>query len=88
MPLGLTYGPQAALYAEMFPAEVRYSGISIGYSLGSILGGAFAAMIAQWIISATGQSWIVGVYVIGMALVSFIAVSLVREPRGASLHAE
>ena len=34
---GLTYGPQAALYAEMFPAGVRYSGISVGYALGSIL---------------------------------------------------
>ena len=61
LPLGLTYGPQAALYAEMFPAGVRYSGISVGYALGSILGGAFAAMIAQWIISATGKSWMVGV---------------------------
>ena len=40
LPLGLTYGPQAALYAEMFPAGVRYSGISVGYALGSILGGA------------------------------------------------
>ena len=75
LPLGLTYGPQAALYAEMFPAGVRYSGISVGYALGSILGGAFAAMIAQWIISATGKSWMVGVYVIAMALVSLVAVS-------------
>ena len=85
---GLTYGPQAALYAEMFPAGVRYSGISVGYALGSILGGAFAAMIAQWIISATGKSWMVGVYVIAMALVSLVAVSLVRERAGATLHAE
>lgn len=88
LPLGLTYGPQAALYAEMFPAGVRYSGISVGYALGSILGGAFAAMIAQWIISATGKSWMVGVYVIAMALVSLVAVSLVRERAGATLHAE
>lgn len=40
--LGLSYGPQSALYAEMFPAKVRYSGISIGYAIGSIFGGAFA----------------------------------------------
>ena len=45
--LGLSYGPQAALYAEMFPANVRYSGVSIGYALGAILGGAFAPMIAE-----------------------------------------
>src|SRR5262249_28825670 len=39
LPLGITYGPQAALYAELFPANVRYSGVSVGYALGSILGG-------------------------------------------------
>lgn len=88
LPLGLTYGPQAALYAEMFPADVRYSGVSAGYALGSILGGAFAAMIAQSIISATGQSWLVGVYVVVMAAVSFIAVTLVKDRPGVTLHAE
>ena len=45
IPLGITYGPQAALYAEMFPAKVRYSGVSVGYALGSILGGAFALLV-------------------------------------------
>ena len=45
--LGLSYGPQSAMYAEMFPAHIRYSGISIGYAIGAILGGAFAATVAQ-----------------------------------------
>ena len=45
--LGLSYGPMSAMYAEMFPANVRYSGISIGYAFGAILGGAFAATIAE-----------------------------------------
>jgi MFS family permease len=36
--LGLSYGPMSVMYAEMFPANVRYSGISIGYAFGSILG--------------------------------------------------
>src|SRR5699024_9246195 len=33
--LGLTYGPQSAWYAELFPASVRYSGVAIAYALGS-----------------------------------------------------
>ena len=45
--LGLSYGPQSAMYAEMFPAHIRYSGISIGYALGAILGGAFAATMPR-----------------------------------------
>jgi MFS family permease len=40
--LGLTTGPLAAAYAEMFPAPIRYSGASLAYSLGAVLGGGFA----------------------------------------------
>ena len=85
LPLGITYGPQAALYAEMFPARVRYSGVSVGYALGSILGGAFAATIAQWIITTYGQSWLIGAYIAALSVVSFVATSLVRDPMGVDL---
>ncbi len=85
--LGLSYGPQASLYAEMFPANVRYSGVSIGYALGAILGGAFAPMIAETLIGATGQSWTIGVYIAVAALVSLVGVSLVKETKGVDLHA-
>ena len=85
--LGLSYGPQASLYAEMFPANVRYSGVSIGYALGAILGGAFAPMIAESLMNATGQSWTIGVYIAVAALVSLAGVSLVKEPKGVDLHA-
>src|SRR5699024_10677573 len=37
--LGPSYGPQSALYAEMFPVPIRFSGVSIGYAFGSIIGG-------------------------------------------------
>jgi len=85
-PLGLSYGPQAALYAEMFPAKVRYSGVSVGYALGSILGGAFAATIAQWIVTTYGQSWLIGLYMVSLSLISFAAVSVIRDPRGVDLN--
>ncbi|MEX8195445.1 MFS transporter [Comamonas guangdongensis] len=85
IPLGLTYGPQAALYAEMFPANVRFSGVSIGYALGTILGGAFAATVAEWIITSFGHSYYIGVYIAALALVSLVAVSLTRERMGVDL---
>ena len=77
--LGPSYGPQSALYAEMFPANVRFSGVSIGYAFGSIMGGAFAATIAQAIYDATGQGWMIGLYLSGLSLISLIAVSLVPK---------
>ena len=88
LPLGLSYGPQAALYAEMFPARVRYSGVSVGYALGSILGGAFAATIAQWIIATYGQSWLVGLYMAVLSVISLVAVSMVKDPKGVDLNIE
>ncbi|HTT13152.1 MAG TPA: MFS transporter [Burkholderiaceae bacterium] len=86
VPLGLAYGPQAALYAEMFPAKVRYSGVSVGYALGSIVGGAFAATIAQWIIATYGQSWLIGVYLVILTVISYVAVSRVKDPQGVDLN--
>ncbi|MFH9008546.1 MFS transporter [Streptomyces afghaniensis] len=40
--LGLTYGPQAALFAELYPTSVRYSGAALSYAIGAVLGGALA----------------------------------------------
>ena len=84
--LGLSYGPQAALYAEMFPADVRYSGVSIGYAIGAIFGGAFAPMIADLVFGSTGKSWTIGVYILAVTIVSLVAVSLVKETKGVDLH--
>jgi MFS family permease len=84
--LGLSYGPQAALYAELFPAEIRYSGVSVSYALGAILGGAFAPAIAQWIIGTYGESWRVGLYIAVLAVISLIAVSTIKDPRGVDLN--
>ena len=83
--LGLSYGPQAALYAEMFPAHVRYSGVSIGYALGAILGGAFAPLIAQLLLDETSWSPSIGIYIMVLAAISVAAVSVVKETRGVHL---
>ncbi|MHA7153502.1 MFS transporter [Arthrobacter sp. TMN-50] len=83
--LGLSYGPMSAMYAEMFPAQVRYSGISIGYALGAILGGAFAATVAQALLEAYEWSGSVAIYIMVLCVISFIGVSLVKETRGAPL---
>ncbi|MDH6235869.1 MFS family permease [Cryobacterium sp. CG_9.6] len=83
--LGFSYGPQAALYAEMFPAQVRYSGVSIGYALGAILGGAFAPLIAQLLLDKTGQTTSIAIYLMVLAAISFTAVSLVTETKGVHL---
>jgi MFS family permease len=86
--LGLSYGPQSALYAEMFPVNVRYSGVSIGYAIGAILGGAFAPLIAELLLSETGTTIAIGVYIAVLSVISLVAVSLVKETRGTNLRVE
>lgn len=86
--LGLTYGPQSALYAELFPASIRASGVSITYAIGSVLGGAFAPMIAAALLEATGTTFAISGYLVSACTVGFICVFLLRERKGIPLGPE
>ncbi|MFJ1767140.1 MFS transporter [Amycolatopsis sp. NPDC088138] len=77
--LGLTYGPQAATYAELFPAAVRYSGVSFAYAFGAVLGGGFAPLIATWLVGLTGTSLSVSAYMLVACLVTLAAVLALKE---------
>lgn len=83
--LGLTYGAQAVWYTELFPASVRFSGVSISYALGSILGGAFAPTIAQWIQQSIGSSTNVAYYLLGMTALGLVGTLLLRDRKGIDL---
>jgi len=77
--LGITYGPQAAAYAEMFPAAIRYSGASLAYAIGAILGGGFAPLIAAWLVATTGSSLAVSAYMFISCLLTLAAAVAMRE---------
>jgi MFS family permease len=83
--LGFTYGPQAALYSELFPASIRFSGVSISYAIGAIAGGAFAPTIATALVQATGTTWSVTWYLAGMTCIGLIATLLLRDRSGIPL---
>lgn len=79
--LGMTYGPQAVWYAELFPASVRYSGVSISYALGAILGGAFAPTIAELLMNGFGTTWAIVVYLLAMAALGLLGTAMLKETR-------
>ena len=60
--LAMMYGPQAAFFTELFSTEVRYSGATLGYQFGAIVGGAFAPTIAVKLWSDFDIFW-VSVYI-------------------------
>jgi MFS family permease len=69
---GMTYGPVAALLAEMFPPRIRYSSMSIPYHIGTGYFGGFLPVIGQFIVAKTGDPY-AGLWytfaVVAMALV-------------------
>jgi MHS family shikimate/dehydroshikimate transporter-like MFS transporter len=86
--LSVSYGPQAAFYAEMFGTRVRYSGISLGYQGGSIFGGALAPFIATWLVSQTGTSTSIAVYIATLAVLSFVCAFVATETYQVDIEAE
>jgi MFS transporter, MHS family, shikimate and dehydroshikimate transport protein len=77
------YAPTAALYSEMFPAHVRYSGASIGYQLGGAIAG-FVPLIATALVGAAGGSyWPIAALVSVSALIGLVCVRLVRPVESA-----
>ena len=66
-------------------ASIRFSGVSISYALGAILGGAFAPLIAAALVKATGGTGAVTVYLAVMTLVGLAATLLLRDRTGIPL---
>ncbi|GGJ55825.1 MFS transporter [Streptomyces brasiliensis] len=70
----IQYGPQAALIAEGFGTNVRYSGAGIGYQLASVIAGGPAPLIAAAILEHTGSSTGISWYIAGCCAVAVIAL--------------
>lgn len=68
--ISMMYGPQAALFAELFPVELRYSGASLGYQLGTVLGGGLAPMIAAALFETYGSSLPISIYLAAVCALS------------------
>ncbi|RYF60854.1 MAG: MFS transporter [Comamonadaceae bacterium] len=76
----LMAGPQAAMIAALFPANIRYSGTSIAYQIGSILGGGFAPLIATGLYARFGSTTPTSIYLMILGLISLIAIATLRVP--------
>ena len=96
IPHDAQYGPQAALIAESFTGRLRYSGASLGYQLASVIAGGPAPLIAATLyagpkflgIGAYKTSLAIAFYILVCAVISFIAVSTVKERSKQDISAE
>ena len=75
----MMYGPQAAFFAEMFSTKVRYSGASLAYQFGAILGGAMAPLIATSLLAVSGDGFLISVYIAVAAVISLLSIMQLEE---------
>jgi MFS family permease len=82
----LTYGPMAAMFAELFSTPVRCSAVSLAYQLGAIVGGGLAPVIATALYAKYHSNFWVSVYVSSACVLSLWCASLLKETRGTDLN--
>jgi metabolite-proton symporter len=79
IPHGMQYGPQASLIAESFPTSLRYAGAGMGYQLASVIAGGPAPLVATWLLAHTGSEYSIAAAILGCAVITLIAVSLMDD---------
>lgn len=79
LPVMTLYGPQAALIAESFAPELRYSGAGLGYQLASIIAGGPAPFIATALFAAFHTGYAIACYILLCGVISIIAASLLKD---------
>ena len=85
--LAMMYGPQAAFFTELFSTEVRYSGATLGYQIGAIVGGAFAPTVAVKLWTDFDIVW-VSAYIAFASILTLISVMLLTETYKSNLDEE
>ncbi|WP_251141375.1 MFS transporter, partial [Streptomyces sp. McG6] len=80
--LSIMYGPQAALFAELFTPQMRYTGASLGYQIAAVAGGGLAPFLMVLLLEATGTSMAVSGYIIALSLLALLSIrSLAKKAR-------
>jgi metabolite-proton symporter len=84
------YGPMSAYFAELFGTRVRYSGVSLGYQLASIIGGGAGPLISIYLVGAAGGAfWPVVVWMVALCLITLVSVLIAAETfRGGEFSSE
>jgi MFS family permease len=78
--VAMMYGPQAAFLTELFTTSVRYSGASLGYQLGAIIGGGFAPIIATALLAEYQDTIGISIYMAIACIIKIVCTAVLTEP--------
>lgn len=82
VPYTATYGTMPVFFAHVFPPAVRYTGMSLGYTLGTVVGSALAPIIATWLLNVSGDWLLIALYMSVAGVVSAVAALFLRDWHG------
>lgn len=81
----LCYGPEAALFSDLFEARVRYTGLSFVYQVSGIFASGITPLVATWLFELDNrQPWLICAYVVFAALVSMLSAILIGQSRSSA----
>lgn len=73
------YGAQGTLYASLYPARIRYTGLSTVYQLSGVYASGLTPLILTALIAAANRSpWLACTYLVATAVISMVATLLLR----------
>ncbi|MFH5879393.1 MFS transporter [Arthrobacter sp. NA-172] len=88
IPYAANYGIMPAYFVGVFPAHIRYTGLSLGYTLGAVLAGGLAPIIATFLLGAFGDWQAIALYMSGIGIVSMIGTFFLRERYSGNVESE
>lgn len=78
----IVYAVVPPILTNAFPVEIRYTGISVAYQIGGIIGGGIAPLIAASILARTGNTFFISLYVVLASAVMLVSILVLRRYRG------
>ena len=77
------YGPVGAFLADKYAPEDRYTGVSLSYQFGSILGAGLAPMVSTWLVAMNNGwgSYNIALYFIFLCIVAAIGIIVIEKPK-------
>jgi len=85
--IGWIYGANPALQSELLSRKVRVSALSVSYNITLALFGGTAPIVAAYLVARTADDYTPAYYIMGLAVISLVAVVTARETRGQPLKA-
>ncbi len=79
VPMPIVQSVTYPTYAELFPTEVRYTGLSFSFNIGTILGGGLSPYLATWLIDGTGNLLAPGFLLMVAVVIALLTLRTVQE---------